>query len=378
MPRYLHAFCAVCLYLFASAIPAFAEMPGNAGFERGVNLSHWFGQIIDQGDRLEHLRTHHTGKDFDLIKSLGLDHVRFPVDSAVLEAKEFDGWTEYRRAVDAILDHGLNVIIDVHLDSDTKQALGEAPEAQDALVAFWEKLAGQFSDTDPARVRLELLNEPQMLGPVWGPLQARVVSAVRFAAPNHTLVICGGQWSGIKNLRDLEPVDDPNVVYNFHFYEPHQFTHQGATWGAAQWRDMNGLPYPATEEGCKAALDATDNPAAIGDIVRYSQSGWGPEKVKEHIGLAGEWAQQHGGLTLTCNEFGVYMKSADPEDRVAWLRDVREALQAHGIGWSMWDYAGGFGIVKDGKPIDSVVEALGLIDTSASPPIATPAQDQTP
>jgi endoglucanase len=48
-----------------------------------------------------------------------------------------------------------------------------------------------------------------------------------------------------------------------------------------------------------------------------------------------------------------------------WLRDVRTALEADGIGWTMWDYRGGFGAVwkEDGKPAkvdDKVVEALGL------------------
>ena len=31
-------------------------------------------------------------------------------------------------------------------------------------------------------------------------------------------------------------------------------------------------------------------------------------------------------------------------DRLRWLADVRAALERHGIGWAMWDYAGGFGV----------------------------------
>jgi hypothetical protein len=65
-------------------------------------------------------------------------------------------------------------------------------------------------------------------------------------------------------------------------------------------------------------------------------------------------------LTLSCNEFGVYMKAAAPEHRAAWIRDVREAIEAQQIGWTMWDYAGGFALVRDGKPIETVAEALGL------------------
>jgi hypothetical protein len=48
-----------------------------------------------------------------------------------------------------------------------------------------------------------------------------------------------------------------------------------------------------------------------------------------------------------------------------WIHDVRIALEADSIGWTMWDYRGGFGVVwkEDGQPAkvdDKVVEALGL------------------
>ena len=48
-----------------------------------------------------------------------------------------------------------------------------------------------------------------------------------------------------------------------------------------------------------------------------------------------------------------------------WIHDVRTALEADGIGWTMWDYRGSFGVVwkQDGQPArvdEQVVEALGL------------------
>ena len=51
--------------------------------------------------------------------------------------------------------------------------------------------------------------------------------------------------------------------------------------------------------------------------------------------------------------------------RTNWIRDVRTALEADGIGWAMWDYHNGFGVaVKDanGKSVvdPQTVEALGL------------------
>jgi hypothetical protein len=75
------------------------------------------------------------------------------------------------------------------------------------------------------------------------------------------------------------------------------------------------------------------------------------------------WASTHN-VRVTCNEFGVYRALADPKDRTKWITDVRVALERHRIGWTMWDYAGDFGLVS-GQPgsrvVDAaVVSALGL------------------
>jgi len=49
---------------------------------------------------------------------------------------------------------------------------------------------------------------------------------------------------------------------------------------------------------------------------------------------------------------------------VRWIADVRTALEMYGIGWTMWDYAGGFGLVtkQSGQIVvdQPIVSALGL------------------
>jgi hypothetical protein len=79
---------------------------------------------------------------------------------------------------------------------------------------------------------------------------------------------------------------------------------------------------------------------------------------------AGAWAHENH-VPLICNEFGAYRDFADPISRANYIHDVRTALEANGIGWSMWDYRGGFGVVtkRDGQParVDgAIVGALGL------------------
>jgi len=154
------------------------------------------------------------------------------------------------------------------------------------------------------------------------------------------------------------------VIYVFHFYEPHIFTHQGATWGEYYWHWLSHLHYPSQPEN--AAQVATLVPEARQRlyVVRYGKDHWDASRIEAEINQAADWAT-HNGVPLVCNEFGVYRDFSEPPDRARWLTDVRSSLERHSIGWAMWDYTGGFGVAtkKDGKAavLDEVtVRALGL------------------
>ena len=100
---------------------------------------------------------------------------------------------------------------------------------------------------------------------------------------------------------------------------------------------------------------------------------YAPEDVS--VAEVAAWGK-HWKVALTCNEFGVFRGTANPADRAMWLRDVRSALEKYGIGWTMWDYAGGFSVVnrKDGvtNPDEVTLKALGLKVPPSSPGPANP------
>src|SRR5262249_27237245 len=111
----------------------------------------------------------------------------------------------------------------------------------------------------PSRVAFEPLNEPpqECTSADWPALQLRIVRAARNAAPRHTLILTGACGSMIAGLEELQPVDDPNVIYTFHFYEPYVFSHQAAQWMRSDpmYLDLNAAPGPASA-GAKAATKA--------------------------------------------------------------------------------------------------------------------------
>src|SRR5580658_7018312 len=342
-----------------------------AHLRHGINISAWFAQVYDtRGYTKEHFQNWTTAEDVALIKSMGFDHVRLSVNPQPLMVShkpdeipaEYLGYLD--AAVKMILDRGLAVVIDLHPDSDFKARLAKEDSFVQEFADFWRVLARHYLTWDAERVSFEILNEPEFSDRYrWSGVQAKLAAAIREGAPRHTMIATGARWSDDDDLVFIEPLRDPNVIYNFHFYEPHIFTHQGANWGAYFWHWVKGLHYPSSPES--AAKVAAGVPDAVDRlaVIRYGQEHWDAARIDAEIAQVAEWARQHG-VPVVCNEFGVYREYADPRDREAWIHDVRTALERQGMGWTLWDYSGSFGVVtkKDGRNVadEITLRALGL------------------
>jgi endoglucanase len=358
--------------LSLSAVPLSAVSASRlAHLRHGINTSGWFAQVYDKrGYSKEHFQSWTTAEDIALIRSMGFDHVRLSVDPEPMMAShrpeeipaEYLGYLD--AAVKMILDRGLAVVIDLHPDSEFKARLAKDDSFVQEFADFWRVLARHYSTWDSERVFFEILNEPEMSDRYrWSGVQAKLAAAIREGAPQHTMIAAGARWSDDDDLVFIEPLRDPNVIYNFHFYEPHIFTHQGATWSSYSWHWVKGLHYPSSPES--AAKVAERVPEAVDRlaVIRYGADHWDAARIDAEITQVAEWARQRG-VPVGCNEFGAYRDYADPRDREAWIHDVRTALERQGMGWAMWDYSGSFGVVtkKDGRnvPDEGTLRALGL------------------
>lgn len=338
--------------------------------KHGINLSHWFAQAIGGQYTKEHFDTYDTAQDMALIKSMGFDHVRFTLNCAPMfrpgqaDRIPADYLAMVDGAVKMILDQGLAIIIDIHPESDFKAKLAADDGFIEQFEDYWRALAKHYSPLDPNRVFFEVLNEPEFHDRYrWAGVQARLVRAIREGAPNNTIIVAGANWSGTTELLFMEPLRDSNLIYNFHFYDPHIFTHQGATWSTNYVHYLAKVPYPSTPEGVMNAREEAPDSVNQQSIERYGLDRWNAERIDAEISMVAAWGKRWN-VPLTCNEFGVYRAAANPEDRVAWIHDVRTALEKYGIGWTMWDYAGGFSVVvrKDGATTvdEATLKALGL------------------
>jgi aryl-phospho-beta-D-glucosidase BglC (GH1 family) len=338
---------------------------------RGVNLSHWYGQVfMEPGYQPAHYDTYMQQSDLQLIASAGFDHVRFPI--ATEHAMAADGALAIEfvdrlgREVDRMHALGLAVIIDMHPEIDFKNRLKASEQAGDVFVRFWGALAGHFATKEPALTVFEVLNEPSLADPSkWNSIQRDAVAAIRSRAPEHTIVVSGDGYSEIPRLLELNPIDDSNLIYNFHLYDPLAFSHQGTGWLDPWVQEVRGLEYPMDPANVARLLAAASDARALEALHEYRRAGWSSTRYAKFVEPAVTWAADRG-VPLTCNELGVY-RQAPREARLRWLKDVTALLAQNGVGWTVWDYAGDFGVVTGERghrsPDTDVIAALGLTES---------------
>jgi hypothetical protein len=308
------------LFLFILMMdPLSAQTPANGpsvAFARvrylahGINASNWYAQTGDYS--VQRLTTYITPQDFALIHRMGFENVRLSIDAAQLIRNPSAGGlnADFLAHLDTtihdILSNDLAVIVDIHPQDSYKHALRTNESAVTSFLALWRALAAHYAATDPERVFFEILNEPEIPDPSrWSDIEGRAVAMIRSAAPRHTIIATGANYSGIEDLIRLEPLADNNIVYKFHYYQPFPFTHQGADWGRDQWKALRDIPYPSTPEAVAPKL--VEEPIAPYRyyLNEYGFDRWDGDRVASEIRFAAEWSAVHH-VPVWCGEFGVY------------------------------------------------------------------------
>ena len=368
---FLVAFIALALPAFAQDRAAEVKLAFTRAqhLRHGINASEWFAQKPGRYSAAE-TSAYTDDADIATMAQLGFDNVRLSIDAEPLtrglfehDSSDFIGRLDH--AVDQMLAKGIAVQVDIHPESDYKKAVSTTGEGVDRFIMLWRRLAAHYANRNPDLIFFEIMNEPEERDAYrWLGVQARAAAAIREVAPKNTIIAAGANWSGIGDLLMQQPLLDGNVIYTFHFYEPMQFTHQGATWTGTWPALTHQIPYPPTEESMQPSLAQVPDARSKYELEHYWLDHWDAHRIKLEIDAAAAWGK-HNNVPVTCNEFGVHRPVAPADARMRWIHDVRTALESDGIGWTMWDYRGGFGVVwkensKPAKVDDAVVEALGL------------------
>jgi hypothetical protein len=368
--------CGVAL-LLAPAGPAISQQPSGVvddrpgtgepdqRLRRGVNFSHWFAQS-QHGYSESHLSSFIVDHDIELVRKAGFTHVRLPIS---MERSFASGQIRVAyvatlvEKIGKINQAGLAVVVDLHPSPDEKQALIDLGD-DSFFVEGWRRLALALGHFNPRLVMFELMNEPvPMAGPQWRALQQRTIDAIRTVAPENTLIANPGGWSGIEDYTEFRPYIDANVVYTAHVYEPLLFTHQGTTWAWDVASQVKGVswPLPPASAGQHAARSGATEEAVRQLRHQISDGQFQVRWLIDRFDRLAQWQRRSGHPQIYIGEFGVYRLVAPEAASLRWHQEVRQAFEARGWGWAVWDYAGGFGIRRNGKALDvPMLEALGL------------------
>jgi endoglucanase len=255
---------------------------------------------------------------FEAIRTAGFETVRLPVKWSAHQGAErphrvSPAFLErVDRAVEAALDRGLAVVLDVHHFDALSARRDAGDEAR--LLALWDEVARRYAATGP-RLWFELLNEPhgEMDADRWNRLLADALAVVRAVSPVRGAIVGPVRWNIVDALPGLRLPDDERLAVTVHYYSPFRFTHQGAGWleGAGGWL---GTAWGTPAERAR---------------------------VREDLQRAAAWAQGRG-VSLFLGEFGT-TSAAPMAGRAAWTATVRTEAERLGISWCYWDFATEFG-----------------------------------
>jgi endoglucanase len=233
-----------------------------------------------------------------------------------------------------------------------------------ALRDAWSRLAPVIKRYPPGAVLAELLNEPDIDPGRWQTEAGQLAAFVRQLLPQTTLVVGPTNWQRADSLPNFRPLDDPNVVYAIHFYDPMAFTHQGHWDPEDPLSNISGLPYPiqpdsAVVKDMRQQLVDGNKTRALHELDHAIGLARQGDVVAMQLEPAVAWQKQFS-RPLIVNEFGVLKAQAPPESRLRWLRSVVDFAEQHCWGWTHWELAQGFGLLDDktGKPDASVMRAL--------------------
>ncbi|MDO5570092.1 MAG: cellulase family glycosylhydrolase [Bacteroidales bacterium] len=333
----------------------------------GVNLSHWLSQNFtgfEGPKRYEAM----TSADFKAISNNGFDHVRIPID-------EQEMWTEDGKPIDytfGLLDdaikwslkNNLKVVVDLHIirshhfDEQKSNTLWTDENSQIRFISMWKDLSSHLKKYSTTKVAYEFMNEPVAPDPEdWNKLIDKVIKEIRPLEPQRKFIIGANMWQSVDQFKNLKvPANDKNLILSFHFYEPFMLTHYKASWNKAMQVDKT-VHYPG-----KIFVEEVSDDETNQTVKDWRDKSFDKESLFKRVNLALQRAKELD-LPLYCGEFGCIFPQVDKDSRNHWFYDVCSIFRENNIGYTVWDYKGGFKLFnpdrtpQDEELVDIVVNS---------------------
>jgi endoglucanase len=329
---------------------------------KGTNISHWLSQSEARGAQRD---SFFQEKDVVLIKNLGFDHIRLPIDEEQMwEAngtRHEEAFKLMTNCMDWCAKHQLKVIVDLHIlrshyFNAIKKPLFNEPKEQEKFYRLWTDLSSALIKYPVSDVAYELMNEPVAGDPEkWNSLAANAVKTIRAIEPDRIIVIGSNMWQSAKTFDVLKVPDDRNIILSFHFYEPFFLTHHLAIW--TNLKEYTGPVHYPGELITKSEYDSLPAPQQV-FAKEFIGKVWNMETMEAMMQLPVQKGKELG-LQVYCGEYGV-IESAPQADGIRWYNDVVSIFNKYGIASANWDYkSNSFGLINDkGEQRESMIHAV--------------------
>lgn len=286
----------------------------NARLGKGINIGNTY-------EAMQSWQSPFDPDDLKRIADLGFTHVRIPIrwerDDRSMSSVPYTIERNFMSTIQSVVDEALRQKLHIILNMHHHDTLMTNPTGEKArFLSQWKQIAGHFKEY-PDSLLFEILNEPhnKLTPTLWNDYLEEALQVIRKTNPKRCVLVGTAEWGGVGGLHSLVLPDDPQVILTIHYYNPFQFTHQGASWSegsdawlGTQWRDTE-FERQAVEEDFKKTIRLAVE-----------------KNIPVHVG-----------------EFGAYSR-ADIHSRVRWTRVLARWFEQQGFSWAYWEWNSGFGI----------------------------------
>lgn len=222
-----------------------------------------FGNQVWSDVRIPEL--HHNEEDFQRVKAMGMNCIRFYMNYLTFEEDDTpfeykkEGWDWLDKNIAWAKKHGIYLILNMHVpqggfQSNAKgHALWQEKMNQVRLKKLWRAIANRYAN-EPIIAGYDLLNEPGVPDSAgqWKQLAQDITDDIRTVDKNHLIIVertnsINKKWTNDEH-QNMFLIDDPNVLYEFHFYSPIEYTHQNTPWtglgDGGEYPNNNILSFP--------------------------------------------------------------------------------------------------------------------------------------
>lgn len=273
-------------------------------------------------------------KDIDKLASYGVNLIRLRLSFRVMMKREnIDYEAAYKKTIEwakriiKVCDkYNIDVLIShsdfpidhsKNLNQSSPDFWGNSQELKIALNTI-SSIVEAFKDEESVKA-FQFLAEPlivkngKSITPEnWLSFFEQIIQATRKKSNKYILFSPGpgGKTAGYQNLK--KPFADTTIIYNFHYYEPHAYTHQHIKENNTSYR------YPG--------------------MINYRQ--WNKNKIEERIKMFTDWKLKHNITYGFVGEFSVVRWA---ENKETYLKDVLDLFEKYNLGYAYFSYNGWLG-----------------------------------